>query len=325
MPPRRAPRLNNEAGGAGGELVRQRDAPRVSRTVQLLILVLLAAPTLVSTAQRVATNVGVDFYNVWGVSAALHAAGPALGDPWRNGDGYLAKVRELVAASGDPKLQQVATYWRVPDYTGSPLLYTIFGPMAGPYSGTLSTYQAVQVIAFVAACVLLAQLYGVDFFSASFIALISLIGYQPFVSDLRVANLGSVQFAVLAVMLACARALRTRHADTGGARAVALCAVVLAALVGLTLAKPNITLVTACIAVHLALRHGRRTFVPAALVAVGVGAALAILPCLYFGSWGVWHDWYSFVYGSNALMLVRNVDDGNYSTVAIAASALGAG
>src|ERR1043166_3644862 len=64
-------------------------APRHGRTIQTLMLVLLAAPTLISTADRIRTGYGFDFYNFWGVAEARQSEGADLGDPYRNGTVYL--------------------------------------------------------------------------------------------------------------------------------------------------------------------------------------------------------------------------------------------
>jgi hypothetical protein len=291
------------------------------------MLVLLAAPTLISTADRIRTGYGFDFYNFWGVAVARRSEGPDLGDPYRNGAEYLARVKQVGTASDSTKLGVAAGYWRTPDYTGTPLLYMVFALdmvfalVPRDYTVALAVFQTVQVVAFIVAWLVLGRLYCIDVFSASYLALTSLLAYQPFVSDLRVANLGSVQFALLAGVLAWARALRN---NAGGRRRLMACAALLAALAAFTLFKPNVALIAALVAAHLAIRHGPKRIFPVAAVALGVAALLVILPCLYFGAWDVWKDWYTFIYGSNAHMLVRSISDGNYATVAMLSSILGA-
>lgn len=301
-----------------------RPTPRPKRLIQILILVMLAAPTLISTADRIRTGYGFDFYNFWGVTVARRSQGPALGDPYRNGADYLAKVKQVGTANDTAKLGVAADYWHSPDYTATPLLYMVFGLVPRDFDVALAVYQTVQVAAFVVAWLVLGYLCGIDLFSASCLALASLIAYQPFVSDLRVANLGSVQFVLLVGMLAWARALRDRclRDSAGGRRRVVACAALFAALAAVTLFKPNVALVAVLLAAHLAIRHGRKRVLPAAAAALCVAALLVILPALYFGTWDVWKDWYTFVYGSNADMLVRSISDGNYSTVAMLSAIL---
>jgi hypothetical protein len=97
----------------------------------------------------------------------------------------------------------------------------------------------------------------------------------------------------------------------------------LAALAALTLFKPNIALVGALLAAHLGVRHGPRLFAAAAIPTAGVAARLLVLPCLNFGSWTVWREWYDFVYRADPHMLVRSVGAGNFSTPLLVWSRVG--
>jgi hypothetical protein len=284
------------------------------------MLVLLAAPALISAADRIRTNDGYDFYNFWGVTVARQSAGPDLGDPYRNGAAYLDRVKQFGSAADDAKLGVAAGYWHEPAYTGSPLLYMMFGLVPRDFTIALGLFQTLQVAAFVLAWLVLGRLYGIHLFSASFLAFTSLIAYQPFVSDLRVANLGSVQFALLAGLLAWARALR----DDAGVQHRIMDAGLLAALGAFTLFKPNLALVAALLATHLMIRHGRKRMLPAAAIALGAAAGLLLLSCWYFGALDVWTDWYASFSGSNAHVLNSSVADGNYSTVALLSASVGA-
>lgn len=110
------------------------------------MLVLLAAPALISTADRVRSGYGFDFYNSWGVAVARQSEeGPDLGDPYRDGAAYLERAQRIATASNDAKLGVAASYWHAPDYTGTPLLYTMFGMVPSDYTVALTVFQTVQV------------------------------------------------------------------------------------------------------------------------------------------------------------------------------------
>jgi len=159
--------------------------------------------------------------------------------------------------------------------------------------------------------VLLGSLYRFDPFYPLCFALISLLLYQPLLSDLRVGNLGCLQLAALAALTGLAGALPRVPALAWRA---GLAAVFFIALAALTLCKPNVALVSVLLAVHLAVRHGTRLFVRAAVPAAVVTVLLIVAPCLYFGTWTVWLEWFRFVYGANPSMLVRPIASGNYAT-----------
>src|SRR5689334_21181724 len=122
-----------------------RPAPRPKRLIQILILVMLAAPTLISTADRIRTGYGYDFYNFWGTAVARSSEGPALGDPYRNGAEYLARVKQVGTTGDTAKLNVAADYWHSPDYTATPLLYMAFGLVPRDFDVALAVYQTLQV------------------------------------------------------------------------------------------------------------------------------------------------------------------------------------
>src|SRR5437870_12916234 len=61
---------------------------------QMVIIALLAVIALVSTAQRISVNDGIDFFNFWGASHAERFAGRALGNPYTDGNAYLTALQE---------------------------------------------------------------------------------------------------------------------------------------------------------------------------------------------------------------------------------------
>jgi hypothetical protein len=292
------------------------DTPdRSPSAIRFLIVALLAAVALMTTAERARTSDGVDFFNLWGVPAALRFTDHGLGNPYREGAEYLVALKGH--SGGDARLAAAAEAWSAPDFTATPLLYAVFSTFSSDYTASLAVFRLVQIITFILACGLLGRAYGVGLIVMFSLALVMLLSYQPLLADLRVTNVGCLQFGLLSATVVASRRLldtedRTRRAAVGGLLFVFLGA--------LTLTKPNVALVTGLLAVHLAVRLGRRLTALVSIPVAIVTIALIVAPCLYFESWRVWADWYQFVYGSNAHMLVRSVRDGNYSTVVLLSS-----
>jgi hypothetical protein len=274
------------------------------------------------TITRFAETVGVDFYHFWGVPVAKRLAGPTLGAPYRQGERYQSLLEDFAKTVNQPKLRAAQRFWRAPDFTATPLLYQAFGVVSDDYTVALAIFRGLQIVSFLGACLVLGHLYQLDPFSWLSFALICLLLYQPLLSDLRVANLGCLQLAVLAGTTGLASAL-ARVVSFG--RRAALAAALLIVVAALTLCKPSIVLVSLLLGVHLAVRHGIRLFARAVLPAAAVAALLFSAPCFYFGSWTVWQEWFHFVYGSNPGMLVRPVPSGNYSTPILVSTWTGAG
>jgi hypothetical protein len=294
--------------------------PRRAGIVPALIVLILLSLALSQSVGYISGDVGLDFYHFWGVPVAMRLAGQALGPPYGKGRPYADTLAEYAAKAGDPKLKAVTSIWRGGDFTASPLLYTAFTWVSNSYTGSLVAFRTLQLVLFLASVLLLGYLFRLDPFYLACLALLSVLFYQPLMSDLRVANLGCFQLAALTGLLCLAWAVARAPSF---ARRATLGAVFLAALAALTLCKPNVLLITALLAAHLAVRHGPRLFLVAALPAAAAAAGLVAIPCVYFGSWTVWREWYDFVYGSNAYMLVRRVNQGNYSTALLLSSWLG--
>ena len=279
--------------------------------VPILIAIMLASLALPQAVTRFSETIGLDFYHFWGVPVAQRLTGHALGAPYGQGERYQATLKQYATTINQPRIHAAQRFWTDPDFTGSPLLYEMFGVVSDDYTFSLAVFRGSQIVAFVGACVLLGVLYGFDLFYPVCFALISLLLYQPLLSDLRVANVGCLQLGAVAAVTGLASLLprvpASRWRD-------GLAAVFLAALAALALSKPNIALVGVVLAVHLAVRHGAWPFVRAALPAAVVSLLLIIAPCLYFGSWTVWWEWFRYVYIANPGTLVRPIASGNYST-----------
>src|SRR5262249_32858123 len=106
-------------------------------------------------------------------------------------------------------------------------------------------------------------------------------------------------------------------------RAPLLGATVLAGLTLLVLAKPNVALVALAIGIHLLVVRGLRFFALAAIPASIAGAIAAVIPCLYFHSWGIWGEWDHSVFVLNPYALARPAGGGNYSTPVLVSRWLG--
>ncbi|HXJ81549.1 MAG TPA: hypothetical protein VMS64_23065 [Candidatus Methylomirabilis sp.] len=251
----------------------------------------------------------IDFYQYWGVSAIRRLSDYTLGSPYRNARAYYASMADQAVHSDQPKLQAVHELMTTPGFTATPLLYMLFGAFPANYTRAVALFQTLQVILFLAGVFLLGMVYRYQAFPLFCLAVLLLLGSGPVFADLRVGNVGCFQFAALAVLLALADRLERSP------RATVLGCVVLTGLVLLVLAKPNVALVAPVMAVHLWRARGGRFLAIAAVPAALLGAAAGVSTCLYFQSWTVWHDWYTYIYGHNPRAMVGiPTIRGNYST-----------
>jgi hypothetical protein len=279
-----------------------------SRPVAAFIVLILVYIVIAQSISLLPRLIAVDFYQYWAVSAALRLRGENLGLPYTNSREYVATVAEYAAQPGNDKLAKVSGVFTRPGFTATPFLYMLFGALPLDFALALAIYHILQVVLSLAAIMALGAVYRYPLFLAVCLALLLVISSGPLTSDIRVGNVGSVQLASLAVLLALVQRLpRARHPTALGSLA-------LSGLTLLALAKPNVALIAAIMALHLLLTRGVRFSAIAAMPAVVSGAAAVILPCLHFRSWTVWYEWYRSVFGHKLYGLAGAPGPGNYST-----------
>jgi hypothetical protein len=287
-------------------------ASRASATLIVLVLVQLV---IAQSLNLFPNLVAIDFYQYWAVGAARKLSDQPLGSPYKNHREYTTVVRDYAKRTDQAQLTLNGRVLGPFGFTATPFLYVLFGTLPADYPRALVLFHALQLLFFVGAVVLLGVTYRFEMFRAVCLALLLVLGFGPLSSDLRLGNLGSFQLAAFSALLYLASRLRQ-------APRVILGALLLTGLTLLAIAKPNVALVAVFMALHLWVAHGGRFFVLAALPAVVAAAVAAVAPCLYFGSWTVWQEWYGFVFGRNPSALARPAGGGNYSTALLLARAL---
>lgn len=165
-----------------------------------IVLIGLLFAMLVGSHRTASKSAGIDFYQFWvGGHVAWAGQGGDLYSPSgreRLGRQYvdsavLAGDRARITASQSRTV--LATY-------STPLLYATFGLFSTKdYSGDLSRYRYLELFAFVVASTAFARLFGVGW-TAVLAALVCLIyRFQPLGSELRVGNVGCIQFLGLSI------------------------------------------------------------------------------------------------------------------------------
>lgn len=274
------------------------------RVVAALILLILGQVVVAQSLNLFPRLTKIDFFQYWGVAAARRLSGDTLGPPYTDFRVYRAVLNDYAARSGDPKLQTL----KGGGFTATPFAYLLFAAFPADYARALPLFHALQILLFLAAVILLGEVYHYPLFPLLCLALLLVLGSGPLFADLRVGNIGCFQFFALAALLALADRLQSAR------RPVALGAALLSGLTLLALVKPNVAPVIAVMALHLWLARGTRSFAIAVVPAALCGAAAVIVSSVYFGSWMVWQDWYRVVFGINPYRLARAPIAGNYST-----------
>jgi hypothetical protein len=278
--------------------------PRLVGLLTVLILLQLVTAQGLNLFPRV---MAIDFFGYWRVAAARRLSDQDLGSPYRDRFRYRRVLTDAAERTDDPKLREVGKSVVKPQSTGSPLIYVLFAALPASYTRAVFVFNTLQVLLFVVAVVVLGLVYRYPPFSILCLGLLLVLGSGPLFADLRVGNVGCFQLVALAALLAIAdRLRRDPHVVLGG--------LLLAGLTVLALAKPNVALVAVVMGLHLWVAYGTRFFAITAVPAAVAGAVAVIVPCLVFGSWTVWREWYFGVFGRRPLAMARSAGSGNYST-----------
>jgi hypothetical protein len=259
---------------------------------------------------------GLDFYLMWSVAKAQRGSGFTLDSPYRDTEGYHARLLRDAAASGDAVLQDAAPRVSM-DFTGTPFVYYLMGSLPGPYATALLAFRAAQLLAFALAVFVLARPLA-SMPTAAALAAATALAFDPLLLDVKNGNLGALLLFGLAML---GQWLSRPLAASGGVgRVHALLAPAL--LVLLAVIKPIVA--GAALLMGLALLRAGSGFARAAALGSAV-VALALFylaPCALFDSLAVWGDWAREAFSSDA-RLAYNIDMGNYSGILLLAEGAG--
>lgn len=285
--------------------------PVTSRSAVALIFLILVQLIVAQSLNLFPRLIAIDFYQYWSVAAAPRLSAEPLGSPYVDYRKYHEVVKEYAARSGLAQLTLDGRVLGPSDFTGTPLVYMLFGVFPADYGHALTLYHVLQLLLFLGAIILLGVVYRYQTFPLFCLAFLLVLGSGPLSSDLRLGNLGCIQLAALTAVLYFADRLPRVSRPTLHACAV------LAGLTLLAFVKPNVALVVMIMAAHLWLTRGTRSFVLVALSAGLSAAGAVIAPCIYFRSWTIWQEWYRVVFGRNPYALARAPTGGNYSTAVL--------
>jgi hypothetical protein len=264
----------------------------------LLLVVIVAA----DVARTLPTQVGIDFYHLWGVPMGQRASAVPL-SPYAQTAEYAALLNTLAETSTSEAFRVANRFKREIAPTGTPLFYAAFGFLPDEYGAAHVLFAVLQYLAGAAAIFILARLRGLGPWPALCAALAVELTFNPFVQDVKWGNATAFQLLFIACALAtCKLRLyeKSRAVDAG----------FLAALAVFVLFKPNTIWIAAALALHFAAVRGARralvataVAVPAAVIAWGLGA-------WYFKDAAIWNEWLGYLRGG---ALVYRFEEGNQS------------
>jgi hypothetical protein len=253
-------------------------------------------------ARTFPTQVGIDFYHLWGVPMGQRASAVPI-SPYAETDDYAALLNILADTSTSEALRTANHFKRQIAPTGTPLFYAAFGFLPDDYGAAHAFFAVLQYLAAAAALWMLARMRGAGAWAAACIALAIELTFNPFVQDVKWGNATCFQLLFLA---GCLR-MSTRGALARGGWSSRLFLALLSAFV---LFKPNTAAIAAMLALHYAALRGPRATLVSAVWALPAVAIAWALGAWYFGNAAIWNEWLEYVRGG---ALVYRFEEGNQS------------
>ncbi len=276
-----------------------------SSTAGLAVTLLLAAALIANVMAVFPHQFGVDFYHFWGIPLVKQGTATAQ-SPYADPHGYARALNEIADASSNQKLRNANHYRRHIEPTATPFLYACFAFLPADYERAQALFAIIAYLAAGFGIYLLARLRALAKWPAIWLALLTELTFNPFVQDVKVGNVNSLQLAFIAALLHVA--VRRRYGGN-----VFVAGLFIGLLTVFVIFKPNTTWIALALAIHYWVVRGSRSF----FVGVGVAAVLSAVAFAigagYFNHVSVWLEWLGYARGIGSGALPFSFEQGNQS------------
>jgi len=248
------------------------------------IVVLLLVFNLLKTWHDNNQNAGIDFYQFWVIGKVI--AGSKASDVYSDNGRYEIGRDFLHNAQIQPQseryLRAAHVRQRLETYS-TPFLYSVFQYFAiANYEFDLTLYTAFLLLCYMLAIIAFCRLLHYSLIR-TLIAIIILLGFVPFSSEIRVSNVNSIQLGLLALFawLQCRCTWKGHYFGAGMVLGFAM------------MFKPNTVFIIGLLIVSWFInRHYSKLMLEAAgVVTATVGAFFFSI--YHFGSTRIWIDWFT--------------------------------
>ncbi|MFI5314097.1 MAG: glycosyltransferase 87 family protein [Myxococcota bacterium] len=247
------------------------------------VAVLVALSIWLVWQSAASSGAGIDFYQFWLVGRAQASA--QVSNPY-SAEGraqLLAAGRALSARSpGAQRLAAAVAYRTRIETFSTPFLYAAVAAVASDdFEASLDRFHALSLACAVLGVALLCRLAGSSW-TLTGLWLLAVVWFgEPLRSDLRVANVNSLQLGAIATYVWLRRHGASRRSDAAAG----------AVLSGLVLFKPTLGIAGVFLAIGWVARREWSVLATQAAAFAATSALAVAASCLFFRSPRVWLDW----------------------------------
>ncbi len=272
----------------------------------------LAAWFVYSALDAFPHQLGIDFYQFWGVPLARDA-GHLQATPYVDQAPYARELNAIADASANRKLRNANSLRRSLEPMGTPFHYASFSFFPRDYEAAQALYTALLYVAAAAAVFALARLRGATPSISACIALAVMLTFNPFAQDVRSGNVNSLQLAFLVALVA----ISLRKRFSGNAWIDGMYVGLLALFVAF---KPNTPWIALALALHFLALRGARAFAVGAFEAVLLGLAALAIGAWEMGGLHAWPEWLQLARGMDGSGMTLPYERGNLSAAMLLGS-----
>ena len=278
------------------------ERPRLAAMAAFLVL---AAWFAVSAVDAFPHQLGIDFYQFWGVPLARERAAIAE-TPYADPAPYAQVLNEMAKKSGNEKFRNANQLRRELEPMGTPFLYASFAGFSSNFEASQRLYTILLYVAAAVAIFGLGRLRGLEDWPAACVALLVMLTSNPFAQDVRSGNVNSLQLLLLVALIA----VSANRLFSGNDWLDGLFVGVLALFV---LFKPNTPWIALCLGLHYLALRGLRAFAIGGVEAALLGAGALAIGAWEMGGAHAWLEWLRLARGMDGSSMVLPFNRGNLS------------
>jgi hypothetical protein len=277
----------------------------IRRIATGLSAVVLAAWFAYSAFDAFPRQLGIDFYQFWGVPLAREAASLER-TPYVDSSMYALVLNTLADSSPNVKFHEANRLRRTLEPMGTPFLYAAFSVFPASYEPAQALFTALLYATAGMAIFGLARLRGLSGGEAVCVAFLVMLTFNPFAQDVRSGNVNSLQLAfVVALVAISARGAFSRRAWLDG--------LYVGSLALFVLFKPNTPWIALALGIHYAALRGMRAFAIGAIEGVVLAGIAIAVGAWQMGGIHAWPEWFQLARGMDGSALLFTLDRGNLS------------
>ena len=265
----------------------------------------LAAWLVYSVLDAFPYQLGIDFYQFWGVPLAREV-GRLEATPYVDQAPYARELNVIADGSSNLKFRNANALRRNIEPMGTPFLYASFSLMPRDFEAAQILYTTLLYLFTAGSVIVLLRMRGVGLWSAVCLAIGVLLTFNPFAQEVRCGNVNALQLAFMSALVWISAGNRFSGRDWLDGLFVGFLAL-------FVVFKPNTPWIALALGLHYLAARGMRAFAIGAIEGVLLALAGFAIGAWEMGGVHAWPEWFRLARGMDGTGMVLPYEKGNLS------------